>query len=379
MTAARHDRHPAERPLVLVVDDSPVQIDLLDLSLSRGGYTVIRAASGAEAVEAARTSLPDAVVSDVLMPGMDGFDLCRRIRGDAATRSIPVILVTALDEPEDVLRGAECGASGFVGKPYEAGFLLSQVADAIEHHSGAMRLPPSVAADPARTLALALSAYANAVAQNTILLSAREDLRRANEDLEERVRERTAELDAEVAVRRAAEEQLRYLANHDYVTGLPNRRMFAAALEHASARAVRAGTSGALLMIDLDGFKSVNDDFGHEAGDTVLAEIGRRLGAQIRSCDTAARVGGDEFAVVLETVADAAAAEVVAARIVARLREPIRAGAGSAVVGASVGIAVFPDDGTGVDELMAHGDAAMYGVKHGGKSAAARWRRPAGA
>lgn len=153
-------------------------------------------------------------------------------------------------------------------------------------------------------------------------------------------------------------------ALHDVLTGLPNRTLFEDRLERALALALREGTKVAVLFIDLDGFKAVNDTFGHQAGDALLREVARRLEGRLRRSDTVARLGGDEFALVLPR-ADVAGARVVAGEIAAALAEPIDALGYQAQVGASIGIAVAPDHGLDVATLVRCADLAMYQAKRG--------------
>lgn len=168
--------------------------------------------------------------------------------------------------------------------------------------------------------------------------------------------------------REAAEQRLRAIAHYDALTDLPNRILLLDRLTHGLASAARSARMLALLVIDLDGFKRVNDDHGHPAGDAVLREVARRLGHCIRSVDTLARVGGDEFVAVLPQLVHREDAGIVAARMVNVLRLPFEVATGSARIGASIGIAIFPDDGTQIEMLFARADSAMYAAKRAGKN-----------
>jgi diguanylate cyclase (GGDEF)-like protein len=153
-------------------------------------------------------------------------------------------------------------------------------------------------------------------------------------------------------------------AFHDMLTGLPNRALFADRLEQAAARAVRGGARPAVLFFDLDEFKRVNDSLGHAAGDELLVEVGRRLGASIRPTDTAARFGGDEFAVLLEAITDESEATDVAKRIMADLSAPFVVGGKRVTIGISIGIATLREMG---DDLLRNADLAMYQAKARGR------------
>jgi diguanylate cyclase (GGDEF)-like protein len=164
-----------------------------------------------------------------------------------------------------------------------------------------------------------------------------------------------------------ANSELQQIAFRDALTGLPNRLLFDDRVNSAVERCRRDGTSLAMLFIDLDGFKPVNDSFGHRVGDTVLREIGRRLSLQLRATDTVARVGGDEFVLLREGAADSTAIAQMAQRLIDVVSEPMNEGGHEVRLSCSVGIALFPSDGPH-EELMAHADAAMYSAKRTGGS-----------
>ena len=164
-------------------------------------------------------------------------------------------------------------------------------------------------------------------------------------------------------------ERARYerLAGHDPLTGLPNRRLFQDRLEQALAQARRGGGAVAVAYLDLDGFKAVNDERGHDAGDAVLTAVGRRLADAVRDQDTVARLGGDEFGALLLDVGGAEEAALVANKLRAAIRVPLDLPGGDAHLDASVGVALFPDHGGDVDALMRAADGAMYRVKSDGR------------
>ncbi len=165
-----------------------------------------------------------------------------------------------------------------------------------------------------------------------------------------------------------AEAKIEALANYDTLTELPTRRLFSDRLQNAMERAERAGTKMAVLFIDLDGFKAVNDSMGHEAGDLVLKEVAKRLRGCVRKPDSVARLGGDEFIVIIEhqNVEDAT---IVGERVVERLGWPIELPDGYANIGASVGVAFFPGDGRTEGEILKAADEAMYNIKKSTKGA----------
>lgn len=162
------------------------------------------------------------------------------------------------------------------------------------------------------------------------------------------------------------EERLRYLAGHDALTGMCNRIRFEDRLDHAIARARRENRTLALLYLDLDGFKDVNDTYGHHKGDDTLVTIGQRMISVLRDSDTTARMGGDEFAVLLEGGVSLEAAKVVADKIISAVRQPLPGL--DITVSASVGVVIYPRDGTDSDTLLRAADQTMYRAKRNGKN-----------
>ncbi|MEO5361529.1 MAG: diguanylate cyclase [Nitrospirota bacterium] len=164
------------------------------------------------------------------------------------------------------------------------------------------------------------------------------------------------------------EAKLKSLAHYDFLTGLPNRTLFFDRLDQALKQAKRHNKDVALLMIDLDGFKCINDRMGHDTGDMVLTEIAKRLKHQIRGTDTVARFGGDEFIVILTNLANAEDAETLALKIIVAIGRPFQFKTPYCAIGASIGISFFPKDGSDVETLLKKADAAMYRAKENGKN-----------
>jgi len=160
-------------------------------------------------------------------------------------------------------------------------------------------------------------------------------------------------------------EHNRHLALHDHLTGLPNRRLYQDRLANALERARRSESHAALLVVDLDGFKMVNDTFGHHVGDLVLQRVGELFSARVRRSDTVARTGGDEFTIILEEPTSPAAAKHVAMSLMHLLDQPLMIGEHTIHVGASVGIAIFPEDARDMESLCIAADLRMYNIKHG--------------
>lgn len=189
------------------------------------------------------------------------------------------------------------------------------------------------------------------------LRQAHQMLDQANLLLEEKVEQRTSEL-AEV------NQRLNQLVHHDPLTGLPNRTLFFRKLDHSIIQAQHHQCSLAVLFIDLDNFKTINDTFGHAQGDQILERVAERLRSNVRESDTVARLSGDEFAIVIEELSSEENAGFVAQKLIEALAKPFQIGPSNIGLSASIGISVFPRDGADSDALIRHADAAMYQIKH---------------
>lgn len=188
------------------------------------------------------------------------------------------------------------------------------------------------------------------------------------ESLEQRVAERTTQLDQQNLLLRENQNHLDYLAHHDALTDLPNRLLFQDRLQHAMAKSRRSGQSAALLFLDLDRFKKINDSLGHSIGDQVLCEVARRLRSTLRESDTVARLGGDEFVMLLEQTSAEQDISLVARKVLKQMAEPLLIEEHELFLTTSIGISLFPEDGSSVDELMKAADVAMYRAKEEGRN-----------
>jgi diguanylate cyclase (GGDEF)-like protein len=396
---------------ILIAEDSTTQAEHLQSLLVRNGYAVTAAANGREALAAVRARRPTLVISDIVMPEMDGYTLCSTIKADDVLKDVPVILVTALSCPQDIFKGLECGADNFVAKPYGEQHLLSLVSYILANRElrkgRKMRMGVDIVfggeqyfitSERQQILDLLLSSYETAVRKNLDLVKAQEELQTLNARLEQRVQERTTKLTAEIVERRYAEERLNVslaekealvrklhdLAAHDGLTGLYNHRMLHELLDEEQTRAQRFNRPVSLLMLDIDHFKRVNDTYGHPAGDAVLRGLSEMLCRQARAIDHVCRYGGEEISVILpETGLETAAtiAERVCAAVAAQpfdvdMDTPVR-------ITVSIGVASWPAQADSTQVLIAAADTAMYAAKQRGgnrviRHEPARGRPPAG-
>jgi diguanylate cyclase (GGDEF)-like protein/PAS domain S-box-containing protein len=182
----------------------------------------------------------------------------------------------------------------------------------------------------------------------------------------------------DISLHKENEERLKFLATHDPLTGLPNRAEFERSCRDALARARRRGLRAAVLYIDLDNFKPVNDTYGHAIGDELLKTIGARMKQAVRETDTVARIGGDEFSVLLADLEGFETGHIVARKLLHLLSQPVMTRRGAHHVGASIGVSTYPDDGHDPQALLRLADAAMYRVKQGGRNGISFYSTPAG-
>lgn len=189
-----------------------------------------------------------------------------------------------------------------------------------------------------------------------------------DQQIEWQVAQRTCALEKIIDELRVQQQTLEAQAHHDSLTGLANRKLLQDRFECALQRARRSGEKFAVLMIDLNGFKAINDTHGHAAGDTVLVAIAQRLKAATRDCDTVARIGGDEFVIIVESVGQPQDIEPISRKLVSRLSSEVALECGASVsVGASVGVAIYPDDGADLTRMLYVADRAMYECKTSGQ------------
>jgi len=284
---------------LLLVDDDAMNRDALARRLARSGYRVLTADSGVAALRMVREERIDAVLLDVMMPGMSGLETLRHLRQLRSVADLPVIMVTAKDGSDDVVEALDQGANDYVTKPIDFAVALARIR-------------------------------------------------------------------AQVTTRRA-----------DPLTGLPNRLLFMDRLERLLARGRSGGSTGfAVLFLDVDRFKFVNDSLGHVAGDDLLIEIARRLESSLRASDTVARfeghtlarMGGDEFTILLDGIGDGDRALAIANRLRAAVAQPFQLPGREVITSISVGVVISADHYQRAEDMVRDADTAMYRAKELGKA-----------
>lgn len=320
-------------PKILVVDDTPANLVAMRHLLADSGAQLFEAGSGNEALALCLDHEFALILLDVNMPEMDGFEVAFLIGETEQLRETPIIFVTAA-YADDInrIRGYHFGAVDYIAKPINDMILQSKVRVFLE------------------------------------LYKARAELRSALATLEER----NAQLKVEIAERLRIEERIRHQATHDMLTGLPNRVLFHDRLLTAMQRVPRHGPGFALALLDIDGFKGVNDNHGHPAGDALLQAIAGRLIVGLRSNDTVARLGGDEFALILEDVDDEDSLLHRCQEVCTMIAEPYQLqgskGPFEARVSASIGIALWRESRQSDEDLIQAADRALYRAKDEGKN-----------
>jgi len=471
------------RDSILIVEDDPAQALLLENMLVRNGYQVFITYGGKEALASVNSSAPSLIISDILMPDMNGYQLCSAIRASEDHRTLPVMLLTALTSVEDVVMALEAGADYFITKPYKEQYLISKIKSILADNA---RLASAELVDTKiryqgsdyrvtshlpRILDLLISTYELSMIKNQEQLDSFMQRMKAEDALresEERFRNileyapigmavlsldgrfllvnralselvgygkqelegltfqeitHPDDLDADLSTRQELlegsavssrkekrylrkdgqevwvqltasllrdrmgrplhfiaqvediterklhQEQIHRLAYYDALTNLPNRRLLKDRLHQALVQAGRFGRALALMFLDLDNFKLINDVLGHDVGDEILKIVAERLTGCVRGMDTVCRQGGDEFIIVLTEIASPCDAELVAEKIIKALVEPIFIEDNELCITTSIGIAIYPVNGADdARALMKKADMAMYMAKNLGKN-----------
>jgi len=291
---------------ILIVDDQQANVQLLEQMLSRAGYSCISSTRDPQAVCALhRDNHYDLILLDLQMPDMDGFQVMECLKEIETDGYLPVLAVTA--EPAHKLRALQGGAKDFVSKPFNLAEVLMRVHNMLE----------------VRLLHEAARNYG---------------------------------------------KKLESLALNDPLTGLANRRLLADRISMALGHARRNKSAMAVVYLDLDGFKQVNDTLGHGAGDVLLQRVAGRLTTTVRQEDTVARLGGDEFIIALRHVSGSDYATSVVVRAIEAVAQPYTIEGAVVRITTSAGVSIYPDHGTDADALIKSADLALYEAKHAGKN-----------
>jgi diguanylate cyclase (GGDEF)-like protein len=336
---------PVSAPRLLIVDDVADNRVVLARRFQRRNFEITEADCGRSALDLIERHSFDIVLLDIMMPDITGVEVLRKIRQKYSQSKLPVIMVTANSRSDDIVEALEVGANDYVTKPVDFAVALARVNTQMERKR---------ASDTLEVMNL--------------------ELHRTNLNLEGRVLERTAklgeanrQLQEEIAHRQKSEARSHYLAYHDALTGLANRVLFREDLERALQETRASRSSLAVLFIDLDGFKGVNDTLGHSVGDCLLKTLGERLHDALTTSARIARLGGDEFA-VLQTKGDQPMAGVsLAQKIVNLISAPCRIDNHTITVGASVGVAISERGLENPEYLLKSADLAMYRAKADGR------------
>ncbi len=415
---------------ILIADDEVTARLLLKAALEKSGFHVVLAQDGEDAIRRFRAQPCDMVLLDVEMPGMNGYQVCTRLRHDVG-EELPIVMVTGMDDLDSIDRAFEAGATDFIAKPinwaligHRVRYLFRATQVLQDLHTANARNTAILHAIPDSLLRLDASgkvldariavqtqlrqhlprsgdllsdSLPKDIAHKMLAAAARARASGATETLnyslpmeggpnrhyEARMAaisdQETLCLVRDITDRKEAENHIYRLAYFDTLTGLPNRLSFSERLEREIHRAGHSGEKLAVLFLDLDGFKNVNDTLGHGMGDLLLQWVADRLRQGVRPADVVARsevtnselglarLGGDEFTVLIPHLRQAGDALGVAQRIHELLRRPFALEGHDLVVTASIGIAVAPDDGEDASTLLKHADTAMYHAKDQGR------------
>ncbi len=318
---------------ILIVDDVPDNLRVLSTLLNHHGYKVRNVIKGSMAIRVAKSGFPDVILLDINMPEMDGYEVCKILKSDPDTEEIPVIFLTALDEVMDKVKAFQFGGVDYITKPFNFQEMVARINHQIQ------------------------------------LKNAKTEIKKLNLELEERVKERTAQLEAEIIERKKAEEKLSFMALHDPLTELPNRTGLMARLQQVFQRVKEnSDYMFGLLFLDCDRFKVVNDSLGHLVGDQLLKALAQRLQMCIKSNDIIARFGGDEFVIILDDIKNLENAISMTEHILNQLSLPFHLNDHEIFIGASIGIVLGSKDYQDPSHLLRDADIAMYQAKASNKT-----------
>jgi diguanylate cyclase (GGDEF)-like protein/PAS domain S-box-containing protein len=421
-----HGKISESNKLILIVDDDLfVRLTFQDILQSEGFDTVL-AADGRSAMRIFHELSPDMILLDLIMPGMDGFEICREIRATKKGEYTPIMVVTALGDTGSINKAFEAGATDFITKPYNPDLivyriryllrsslntlnlarseaqlqLLKEAVDSLpigitisDTNNRIVYLNPSEAEMHGYSLEELTNADVTKLADLNLDCEVSLECDEANDAIRREgvsVRKCGKEFPVylstlavrntegiylgkvtvceNITSRKKTEARIELLAYYDSLTGLPNRAAFMERLQHSLSLAQREGRRLALLFLDLDNFKDVNDTQGHDFGDRLIKEVAGRLVENMRESDILARLGGDEFVIALTSITGHESAAFAAGRLLDAFSLPFYIDSRRIYTGASIGVALYPDDGRDADTLFRSADTAMYHAKAEGRS-----------
>ncbi len=410
-----------EKPLILLVDDLPTNLHVL-VSALKADFRLKTATGGASvlALLEDQAEVPKLVILDVKMPGMSGIEVLRRMRDEPRTCHIPVILVSADVSEQNELAGLNLGADEYLIKPISKDTLIIRVRNLLRRNAERSKLRLAAYVFNYSGEAILIADHNNRIVDVNIafnkltgydkadVLGCDPKLLSSGRTTEEEylsmwaailkdgywqgemwdrrkdgsvypkmmtisvVRDRTGGIEfylanfVDISRFKESEQRIEHLARHDPLTGLPNRLHLQIFLEQSMLIVTRIKEQLAVMFLDLDRFKNVNDTLGHSVGDELLIQVAARLKSCVRDYDTVARLGGDEFVVILRGHDIASDAAIVAKKINLHLSQPFQIGAHTLRTSTSIGIALYPDNAQHLDDLMKNADTAMYFAKSEG-------------
>lgn len=411
-------------PLILIADSDEYHRNDLQLALESEGLRVVFADDGKSALESFIELHPDAVLVDAELAGLDGYHLCEEIRDEEANRETPIFIITSDDEPQAVQRAYDAGATDILNKPIALKVLphrirsVMKTTGSLNDLRGLIRAVPDLIfvvnsdgevqeglSGPDATHTQQIKALSTASEIDFYPCenddAARSCIKRALETGKTQVYEHTLDslgihletrfvtrdkntvlaIVRDITERKKSEARIFNLAYFDELTALPNRQLFGRSLERTIKTARRDGKQFAILFVDLDRFKRINDTLGHSVGDELLKEVAHRLVQCTRASDSVtriengeeggiqlARLGGDEFVIKLYGIDSENSVSTIANRIVDALTPPFSCEGHQFVVTPSIGIAMYPQDGKTAEELLMNADSAMYRAKFAGRN-----------
>ena len=409
------------RKKILLVDDDEMTRMLLRESLSKiGNVEIYEAVEGSQALDMFHSTEFALILLDVDLPRLSGFEVCKFIRDSDSGRDIPIVMITGMDDNDSIEHAYELGATDFIVKPINWSLIVHHIRYVLRSSASVVALRESerrldhaqqmacigyweldsksnkfkLSQQLANMLSLPGTRFEHGLdylvhlAHPVERLHLKVLLKRALEDgenFELDIRVTTPDKTImyihiqgqvlqeqshilvgtmqDVSNLKKSQEQLTHLAHHDALTNLPNRILFQKLLDGAIHRSQRFNRKVALLFIDLDRFKNINDSLGHETGDKLLIKVAERLRMATRTYDTVARLGGDEFAILLDAVVHKQDVMQLTERVLDSFHEPVTIQDNTLYIEASIGISLYPDNGVTQEELLRNADTAMYQAK----------------